>query len=104
MILGLDIGGTKTALILGDRTGAVRARRQFPTPLHLGPHAAVEQIASAAQDFLVAEGASGLEAAGVSIGGPLDSVAGVILGPPHLPGWNNIPLRAMLEERLGVAV
>ena len=104
MILGIDIGGTKTALVLGDRSGVVRARRQFPTPLHLGPYAAVEQIASAAQDFLVAEGAPGLEAAGVSIGGPLDSAAGVILGPPHLPGWNNIPLRAMLEEWLGVAV
>ena len=104
MILGLDIGGTKTALVLGEQSGAVRARRQFPTPLHLGPNAAVEQIASAAREFLAAEGAFPIEAAGVSIGGPLDSAAGVILGPPHLPGWNNVPLRAMLEERLGVAV
>ena len=104
MILGLDVGGTKTALILGDRTGIVRERRQFPTPLHLEPGLAVAQIAAAAQAFIVEHGSPQVEAVGVSIGGPLDSAAGVILGPPHLPGWNEVPLRAMLEDRLGLPV
>ena len=45
-----------------------------------------------------------LNAVGVSCGGPLDSRRGVVLCPPNLPGWVNIPLKAMLEERCGVPV
>lgn len=41
---------------------------------------------------------------GVSIGGPMNAVDGTILSPPHLPGWDNIPLGEILCERLGVAV
>ena len=104
MILGFDIGGTKTALLLGDRTGAVVARRQLPTPLHLAPVAAVDQIAALARDLLAETGGDAVEAAGVSIGGPLDSRAGVILGPPHLPGWDDVPLRELLEARLALPV
>jgi glucokinase len=64
----------------------------------------VEQIASAAQIFVVEHGSPTVDAVGVSIGGPLDSAAGVILGPPHLPGWDEVPLRALLEERLDLPV
>ena len=45
-----------------------------------------------------------VNAVGVSCGGPLDSRRGVVLCPPNLPGWVNIPLKAMLEERCGVPV
>lgn len=104
MIVGLDVGGTKTALILGDRMGAIHARRQFPTPLQVEPAVAVAQIVAAARAFIVEHSSVEIEAVGVSIGGPLDSASGVILGPPHLPGWDEVPLRAMLEERMDLPV
>ncbi|MBC8161007.1 MAG: ROK family protein, partial [Roseiflexaceae bacterium] len=100
-ILGLDIGGTKTAVLLGDSTGAVHARRQFASPLHLGPHGMIGQIVAEARELLVGRA---IAAVGVSIGGPMDSAAGRILGPPHLPGWEDVPLRAMLEAQLRVPV
>ncbi len=102
MILGIDIGGTKTALVLGDHAGLVSARRQIPSPLHLRPTAMVDVVAGLARELLGEAGA--VEAVGVSIGGPLDSEAGVILGPPHLPGWDEVPLRALLEARLDLPV
>jgi glucokinase len=40
-------------------------------------------------------------AVGVSIGGPLDTVRGVVLGPPNLPGWQSIPLRDICTEHFG---
>ncbi|MGD0542339.1 MAG: ROK family protein, partial [Tepidisphaeraceae bacterium] len=39
-------------------------------------------------------------ALGASIGGPLDAVGGIIQSPPNLPGWNDIPLKSILEQRL----
>ena len=103
MLLGLDIGGTKTAVLLGDRSGAVTARRQIPTPLDVPPTVAVDQIAELARAVLRDAGVMA-EAAGVSIGGPMDSESGTILGPPHLPGWDDVPLRALLEARLDLPV
>ena len=100
MILGLDIGGTKTAVVLGDRSGRIVARQQMASPLHLGPAGMVDAIAGLAREVMSSVRETTVEAVGVSIGGPMDSEAGVILGPPHLPGWDDVPLRAMLEARL----
>ncbi len=103
MLLGLDIGGTKTAVVLGDRNGAVVAREQMETPHALGPIVMIDRIVELSRSMLATHPAT-VEGVGVSIGGPLDSEAGVILGPPHLPGWDEVPLRTLLEERLDLPV
>jgi glucokinase len=41
-------------------------------------------------------------ACGVAIGGPLDARTGIIKGPPNLPGWDDVPLRSILESALGI--
>ena len=38
-------------------------------------------------------------AIGVSCGSPLDSEKGMILSPPSLPGWDNVPITAWLSRR-----
>ena len=38
-------------------------------------------------------------AIGVSCGSPLDSEKGMILSPPNLPGWDNVPITAWLSRR-----
>ncbi len=42
------------------------------------------------------------EAIGISCGGPLDEENGVILSPPNLPGWDEIPIVAIMEEATGI--
>jgi glucokinase len=100
LILGLDIGGTKTAVVVGTRDGQVRERWAFPSAAARGFEPMWQEIAAAAERALAQEPAIG--AIGVSIGGPMDPFAGVILSPPHLPGWDQIPLRRMLEERFSL--
>jgi glucokinase len=41
-----------------------------------------------------------LRTAGISCGGPLDPVKGIVLNPPNLPGWDRTPLRAMIADGL----
>ena len=36
--------------------------------------------------------------------GPLDPWRGVIFDPPNLPGWTEVPLRDILEQRLSLPV
>lgn len=92
--LGFDIGGTKCAVVLGNREGRVLCREAFPTE---GPDATLEKLFQAAESF--SERAC---AAGVSCGGPLDEASGVILSPPNLPGWDRVEIVRKIRERLGI--
>ena len=105
LLLGLDVGGTKTAALIGDVRGGVLSRREFSSAPRRGFQPMFDDLCRAAEAALAGAAERGRVAAvGVSIGGPLDTGAGVILSPPHLPGWDRIPLRALLEERLGLPV
>lgn len=102
LILGLDVGGTKTAVVVGTRAGEVRARWAFASAPERGFAAMWRDICERTAEALAAE--PGVGVIGVSIGGPMDPYEGVILGPPHLPGWDQVPLRALLEERFSLPV
>jgi glucokinase len=98
LFLGLDIGGTKCAAVVGQRDGQILQRVQWPSNSQRGPEPMIEDLCSHARKFV--QDYPGIFAAGVSIGGPLDSERGIIQSPPNLPGWNNIPLKSILEQRL----
>lgn len=91
--IGVDIGGTKCAITLGDETSRILKKVQFDTS---SVHETLEQIVSGVQALLPCE------AVGISCGGPLDAREGVILSPPNLPGWDKIPIVQILRERLEV--
>lgn len=98
MILGVDIGGTKSAVILGTEEGEILGRHEWLSLAHRGPDAMLEDVIRFARRF------SGFTRVGVSIGGPLNSNEGVIYSPPHLPGWDAFPLKRVLEDTLSTPV
>jgi glucokinase len=103
LLLGIDVGGTKTALALGDGAGAIVARERLPTPDSGDAKADLEVLAEHARALVARAGASleGIAAVGVSAPGALDAEAGVLLQPPNLPSWDRAPVRAVLERALG---
>ena len=94
MLTGIDIGGTKCAVIVGDENG-IADKIKFETTT---VDETIKNIISAVEKL----GAN--DAIGISCGGPLDSKRGVIMSPPNLPGWDNIEIVKMLEERFKVPV
>ena len=105
-IVGIDIGGTKTAVVLGDRRGHIHDRVQFATRTDRGVAATLDELRAATSTLLARAADSGkrITAISVSIGGPLDIAQGVVKSPPNLPGWDNIPLKQMLADRFGLPV
>jgi glucokinase len=108
-LVGVDIGGTKTAVVLGrasPRGLRIIARRAFPTEAGARPwRETVDAIGAEARALLEGEAPGGqAAAAGVSCGGPLDSGKGVLLSPPNLPGWDRVPIVEELEKALGCRV
>ena len=106
-ILGLDIGGSKTGLVLGDYQGRVLRRAEIPTPAREMFAPAFRIISGAARAFLGACQGEGLPAPGcisVSVGGPLDIHRGILYAPPHLKAWGQAPLKQRLEETFPLPV
>lgn len=99
--IGVDIGGTKCAVVLGDETGRVLSKVRFETGSCAGT---VARILDAAEELAATATRAGQAvcAAGVSCGSPMDSTRGIIKEPPNLPGWVDVPITEMLAARLGI--
>lgn len=98
--LGINIGGTTCSVAVGDRQGNLKEQVSWKTVEAPSPGAAVAAIVERAQAFR----RYSFDAAGVAIGGPLDTRRGVVLGPPNLPGWERVSLQVDLEEALKLPV
>ena len=106
-MIGVDIGGTKTALLVWDvRTDEAAAQETFPTPTESGPEALIASLADAIDGLLAgcARGRSDLRAVGVAVPGVVDVTAGRVLTAGNLDGWTDVPLRDLIAARLGVPV
>jgi glucokinase len=102
---GVDVGGTKTALVLSSSPPVVLARNEFPTLPAEGPDRALNLIKTGMRELLAERGLTedALQGIGVSCGGPLDRIAGVIQSPPNLPTWADVPIKSILEKEFHVA-
>lgn len=104
-IIGIDIGGTKCAVALA-REGELLERIEFATAEERSPTEALRRLAALAERLLSERQVSRqyVVGVGVSCGGPLDAERGVILSPPNLPGWDEVPAKEILEGSLMLPV
>ena len=104
ILVGVDIGGTKTAIVLSTNPPTVLTRSVFATAPELGPGHAVKSIIESVRSGLASQHLEAVDVAaiGVSCGGPLNPVLGLIEGPPNLPGWTNVEICSILEHEFGV--
>lgn len=103
-LLGIDIGGTKCAVIYGvDEDGVLTIvdKVRFATT---NVSETIDNILNELKAMTARHNldASNTKAVGISCGGPLDSKTGVVMSPPNLPGWDNIPIVRMVEEATGI--
>lgn len=99
--IGIDIGGTKCAVVRGDENGTVTAKARFSTT---PPQETLDTIYQTTLR-LIEEGTAMGEvplSIGVSCGSPMDSGRGIIQEPPNLPGWKDIHITDELTTRTGL--
>ncbi|MEI7923784.1 MAG: ROK family protein [Planctomycetota bacterium] len=103
LVLGVDLGGTKTLVGVVDANHQVLGRGKLSTPARQGGDAIVETIAQAAEIALAEAGKSMADIALLGIGspGPLDVKNGVILFSANMDVIN-YPLAAKLKDRFGL--
>ena len=97
---GLDLGGTKCAAILAEVEGEGNIR--FLSRKEVKTQGTWQEIMAPLTAF-IKERNQPIAGCGISCGGPLDSRAGVILNPPNLMSFENAPIVAYVQARLGIA-
>lgn len=103
-LLGIDIGGTKCAVIFGIDTDGVISiadKVRFDTA---DVQTTIGRILSELKGMCARHSldASNTRGIGISCGGPLDSRKGLVMSPPNLPGWDNIPIVKLVEDATGI--
>lgn len=99
--IGVDIGGTKTAVSIGGCDGTIKHKIKFSTKS--SPMDVIEDIKAAITKCLQVCPCT-ISAIGISCGGPLDVKQGLIQAPPNLPNWIDIPIVSLLHQVYDIPV
>lgn len=102
LVVGVDVGGTKIAAALIDAEGVPLHRVRYPTEIS-SPQATLDSIAYSIDQVIEEAGMrrADIYAVGLGIPGLIDPVRGIGVASVNL-NWRNVPVRAGLQERLGL--
>ena len=100
--LGIDLGGTNIKSGVVNDDGRVLSAISIDTQADRGPEVGLDNLVEAGRRAVEASGLRWDQIAGVGLGSPgtMDLPAGMLLEPPNLPGWDNMPIRQLLGDRL----
>jgi len=99
-LLGIDIGGTKIAVCIGDENGTVQVDQRFPTDAN-DPEPTLSRAAEVAEELIEKAGLTveQIDAIGISSPGPMCSKRRMILKTPNMKGWDHFKIGDFFEEK-----
>ncbi len=106
-VVGVDVGGTNIKLGVVHPDGHVIARNHFATkPFASSKIKLITALAHYIEAILKAQGIPKKNVAGIGIGLPglIDHDKGIVRFLPNIPGWRNVPLRSILQKKVGLPV
>ncbi|MDD5347241.1 MAG: ROK family protein [Candidatus Omnitrophica bacterium] len=104
--IGIDLGGTNLKIALFDSTCRIIGRQVLPTEIFAQPKSLITAIVSSVNAIMAGRrlNTSAILGIGIGLPGPVDVTQGVVHFFPNIPGWKEVPLRSILEEKLGLPV
>ncbi len=102
-IIAVDLGGTQLRTARYDHDLNLLQRESTLTRAELGPQSTIKRLI-AYIDKVMPSCRDDLIGIGVSSPGPLNPTTGVVIAPPNLPGWNNVPLGDLIAQEFGLPV
>ncbi|MGC1213736.1 MAG: ROK family protein [Micromonospora sp.] len=101
-VLALDIGGTKLAVAVVTADGATHGLVVEPTRREDGWRVVTRRLFDMGRRAIEQAGVGEIQAVGIACGGPLAPASGMLLCPPHLPGWIDVPIGPLAAEAFQV--
>ena len=99
--IGIDLGGTRIRAARFTSGLEMQSRSETLTRGEEGKDAVIGRMVEQARAVWPTDGAQ-VAGIGISAPGPVNPHKGVIVKPPNLAGWYNVPLPQIIEERTGV--
>lgn len=102
--LAVDLGGSQARVATTSVDLDLCGRLDEPTDHSRGPESVVAQLARLCTRSCEESGVSLTDIACLAVAspGPLDTRHGIVFDPPNLPGWDQVPLRELLQQALHV--
>ncbi len=101
--VAVDLGGTRYRVAVGTGSGEVEWRVSRPTDVERGRQPVLRSIFETVDQALsTVSDRRTVRGIGIAAPGPLDPWTGVIHNPPNMPGWDQVPLKQLFEERFGL--
>ncbi len=100
LFVGLDVGGTSMKAGVVDDAGTPLASVSLPTEAHRGQEFGLERMCETIRQAVAAAGLTmkKIAAIGVATPGTMDIPAGLILDPPNLKPWRDVPVRSHVAK------
>ncbi|MFC7342608.1 ROK family transcriptional regulator [Saccharopolyspora griseoalba] len=104
--VGLHLDPERITGVLLDLAGGVLLRTTRRLPADPAPAAVAAALTRTGQHLVRRSGlpAERVLGTGLAVPGPMDSAHRTVLDPPNLPGWTEVPLADLVEERFEVPV
>jgi glucokinase len=103
--VGVDLGGTNLRVAAVREDGEMLRQVRCGTQVERGRDAVIDEMAAAVRQLADEVSAAGtLAGVGIGVAGILDAHNGTVREAPNLPGWEEYPVRAEIERRLGSPV
>jgi len=104
VFLGIEIGGTKLQMGLGDGNGSLAGSWRGGVDVAAGPEGIRRQITTALPELLERSRIqrSSLRAGGIGFGGPVDDITQTVIKSHQIAGWDNFPLADWVGKLVGL--
>jgi glucokinase len=102
--IGLDVGGTTMKASVVDDKGKPSKSVSMPTEPHKGQDQGLETMCETIRRAAAAAGKTMADIAGIGVATPgtMDIAAGIILDPPNLKPWQNVPVKQFIHEKFKI--
>ena len=106
LTVGVDVGGQSIKIGLVDDAGRPLAFNRIPTDSRKGPENAVARLKVAIHQVFEQTGVvlTDVVRIGLATPGTMDVPRGMVLDPPNMPGWQNVPIRDLVADAMGIPV
>ncbi len=98
--IGIDIGGTNMKIGIVNKDGESLSLSSIPTEANRGPKDSLDRLFVTVEQSLKSSGLTlnDIESIGLATPGTMDIPSGMLLNPPNLTGWINVPIRQIVED------
>ncbi|WP_270180159.1 ROK family protein [Alkalihalobacillus sp. CinArs1] len=97
--MGIDLGGTNLRVGVTDEQGHLLQVMQIPTIATSGYTSIIARMIDLIKELT---DTYKVETIGIGSPGPLNPFDGIVMSPPNLPGWKDVPITEIVQKEVSI--